>query len=420
MKKRIALLLALALVLSLTACGTPADNPKTVISVIAAQYGPQTAYWWLGFEKDFEAANPGLDLVVDVVSWNDIDTVVENRIASGETPDLVNTDVFADYQARGLLLSAGTFASQQVRDKMLPVYLEQSVLDGQIWALPAVASIRALYYNTDLLAQAGTEVPRTWSALTAAAQAVHDRFGGSVIPWGVDMTTKEGQACFAYYAWNNGGGFLDADGQWNLNCPENVEALEYVIGLVDKGLTNPDPAADTREDLQEMFASGSLAMMIGPNQITSFISACERPVPFGVAPIPASDGKEAVSCGMVDRFLCFDNQYSRKELDAISAFFDFFYEDQRYSEWVLMEDFLPVTIPGAARVARARPQLAQWMDLADDSRFAPASKLEWTRVKRGIIQAEQQALQGGDVQQLLDALQENVSGNEFLPTRKNR
>ena len=28
------------------------------------------------------------------------------------------------------------------------------------------------------------------------------------------MTTDEGQACFAYYAWNNGGGFVDADNNW--------------------------------------------------------------------------------------------------------------------------------------------------------------------------------------------------------------
>lgn len=410
MKKWIALLPALALTLCLNACGTPFHNEKTVISVIAAQYGPQTAYWWLGFEKDFEATNPTVDLMIDVVSWNDIDTVVENRISGGEAPDLVNTDVFADYQARGLLLSTSAFASQAVREKMLPVYRDQSIVDGQIWALPAVASVRALYYNASILDEAGVQVPRTWSEVTQAAQAIKDRFGGEISPWGVDMTTNEGHACFAYYSWNNGGGFLDEEGLWALNQEENAEAMEYVIGLVDKGLTNPDPAAETREDLQEMFASGKLAMMIGPNQIASFISAYDDPVPFGVAPLPTNDGKEPISCGVVDRFLCFDNQYSRDELDAISAFFDLFYEDERYSQWVMMEDFLPVTIPGAALVADAEPALAQWMDLADDSRFAPASKLEWTKVKRGLIEAQQQALMGADVRQLLDALQSKLNG----------
>ena len=31
------------------------------------------------------------------------------------------------------------------------------------------------------------------------------------------MTTDEGQAAFAYYTWNNGGGFVDEDGNWALN-----------------------------------------------------------------------------------------------------------------------------------------------------------------------------------------------------------
>ena len=28
------------------------------------------------------------------------------------------------------------------------------------------------------------------------------------------MTTDEGQAAFAYYTWGNGGGFVDANGDW--------------------------------------------------------------------------------------------------------------------------------------------------------------------------------------------------------------
>ena len=46
------------------------------------------------------------------------------------------------------------------------------------------------------------------------------------------MTTDEGQAAFAYYTWNNGGGFVDEDGEWALNSDANVEAVEYEIGLV--------------------------------------------------------------------------------------------------------------------------------------------------------------------------------------------
>ena len=35
--------------------------------------------------------------------------------------------------------------------------------------------------------------------------------------------------------------------------------------------------------------------------------------------------------------MCFDNGHSDEKLEAIKEFFDYFYEDARYSEWVLME-----------------------------------------------------------------------------------
>ena len=102
MKKIICLLLALVMVLGLAACG--GGSKGTTVTMIAAQYGPKTADWWAEFEKKFEADNKGIDLVVDCVSWNDIYTVVNTRIANGQAPDLLNIDVFADYQADGLLL----------------------------------------------------------------------------------------------------------------------------------------------------------------------------------------------------------------------------------------------------------------------------------------------------------------------------
>ena len=68
MKKIIALLLVLAMALSLAACGDKTGDEKVSLNVIAAQYGVQTADWWVGFEADFEAAHEDIDLVVDVVS----------------------------------------------------------------------------------------------------------------------------------------------------------------------------------------------------------------------------------------------------------------------------------------------------------------------------------------------------------------
>jgi multiple sugar transport system substrate-binding protein len=224
------------------------------------------------------------------------------------------------------------------------------------------------------------------------------------------MTGDEGQACFAYYAWTNGGGFVDAAGNWVLNSAENVEAAEYVLDLVASGLTNTDPATETRYDLQEMFAAGKLAMMIGPNQISSYVASNENPINFGIASIPANEGKATSSVGVMDRFMCFDNDYSDAEMDAVKKFFDFFYEDKRYSDWVIMEDFLPATSAGGAIMAEADPAAAAWIDIVGSAQFYPAAKAEWADVKQGVINVLQKGLLGEDVQGLLDALQADIAG----------
>ncbi len=426
MKKLIALLLSLVLVLGLAACGsepaettappagndTPETNPSAAeqvsVNMVAAQYGDKTAEWWANFVVKFEEAHPEIDLTVDVVSWNDIYTVVNTRIANGQAPDLLNSDGFADYQADGLLLPAEEWVSPETYAKFYESFLAESVVDGVVWAVPDLASARALYYNADILEAAGVEVPTTWEELTAACQAIK-AYDPSIYPWGVDMTTDEGQACFAYYAWNNGGGFVDEDGNWALNSAENVEAVNYIVGLVQAGLTNTDPTTETRYKLQDMFAAGQVAMMIGPNQISLY---CENNggINYGVASLPTNGDKPGASVGVMDRIMCFDNGYTDAELAAITTVIDAFYDDEPYAEWVLMEDFLPATSTGAALCAAADPGMTAWIDVVGSSKFYPAAKAEWMDVKLGVIDVQQQVLLGGDAQELLDALQAEIAG----------
>ena len=432
MKKIIALLLVLAMALALVACGAKTDAPaaeapkadapaaeapkaeapaaseKVEVTMIAAQYGNETAAWWADFVAKFNAANENINLTVDVVSWNDIYTVVNTRIANGEQPDLLNIDGFADYQADGLLLPAKEWVSEETYAKFFPSFLAESVVDDVVWAVPDLASARALYYNKDILDAAGVSVPTTWEELKTVCAAIKAS-NPDVYPWGVDMTTDEGQACFAYYAWNNGGGFVDADGNWTLNSAENVEAVEFIVSMVKDGLTNTDPTTETRYDLQEMFASGKVAMMIGPNQISKYCEA-NGGINYGVASLPTNGDKAGASVGVMDRIMCFDNGYTAEELAAVTAVVDAFYDDEPYAEWVLMEDFLPATSTGTELCAAANPGMTAWIDVIGSAKFYPAAKAEWMDVKLGVIDVLQQVLLGEDAQTMLDDLQAEIAG----------
>ena len=118
MKKTLAMLLALVMAFSLFACsgggneatdppesnpGTEATDPpeggnqgsepsgdKIDINVIAAEYGQNTKQWWADFQNEFNAAYDNINLTVEVVSWNDIYTVVNTRLGGNNAPDILN------------------------------------------------------------------------------------------------------------------------------------------------------------------------------------------------------------------------------------------------------------------------------------------------------------------------------------------
>jgi multiple sugar transport system substrate-binding protein len=429
-KKIVSIMLVAGMMASLAACGsngtssdadTGADTSATdettadaasgdavSLDVIISQYGTNTQEWWSQFEQDFEAENPDIDLNIDIVSWNDIYTVVNTRVSTGEAPDILNIDVFADYVADDLLMPVDDYISEETLSKIYPSFLEQSVVDGVTYAVPILASARAMYYNKDILEAAGVEVPTTWDELKDACAKLKE-YDSNIYPWGIDMTTDEGQAAFAYYTWNNGGGFVDADGNWALNSAENAEAIQFAVDLVNAGYTNTDPANETRYNLQDMFGAGQVAMMIGPNNIPTYLSDGGFEVNYGVASIPSNTG-DSINMGVMDRLMAFDNDDSEEKIEAITKFFDFFYDDERYADYMVFEGFLPATSTGAETLAAQDETYADWIDILSSCQFYPASLTEWADVKQGVIKAEQSALLGDDIQTALDDLQTEITG----------
>ena len=154
------------------------------------------------------------------------------------------------------------------------------------------------------------------------------------------------------------------------------------------------------QHLADLFGQGKLAMVIGPNGIPTYLKDGGYEINYGVSTIPTNTGTSTAQ-GVMDRFMVFDNDDDETKLAAISTFFDTFYDDDPYSEWVLMEDFLPATSTGAEAMVAVNESYASWIDILSNARFYPTAKAEWIDVKQGVIDVEQQALLGGDVKGLL-------------------
>ena len=424
MKKIIAMLLAVLMVLSLGATAFAAEGDDITLDVIICQYGPSTENWFLGdgmdgtnFVAKFEEANPGIKLNLEVISWDDVDRVVDTRISSGQAPDVLNNDNFANYAYDDLLEPVSQYCPDDLFEDFFPSFIAESVIDDVVYAVPDLASARALYYNVDMFDEMGIEPPATWQELEDVCQTIIDFYDGEIYPWGIDMTSDEGQAAFAYYTWGNEGGFVDEDNNWIVNCDENVEAIEFAISLVDNGYTNPNPATQTRYDLQDLFAAGKLAMCIAPNSMPTYCAEKESEVNMSTAPIPCNEGKAAASAGVMDRVMAFkDESLSEEETaardEAIGAFLKFFYDPENYVGWVSMEGFLPAVNSAVGALVEEDASFGAWLEVLDSCRFYPTALENYDLVREGVVRAEQAALTGADVRAELDAVQALVVPEE--------
>jgi multiple sugar transport system substrate-binding protein len=61
------------------------------LSFMVAEYSAKTGPFWQGLVDSFEAANPGVDVKLEVVNWQQMHDTTVQRIAAGAMPDLVNT-----------------------------------------------------------------------------------------------------------------------------------------------------------------------------------------------------------------------------------------------------------------------------------------------------------------------------------------
>ncbi len=421
MKKFLAMVLAVVMMLSLVACGggDKASGEKVKLDIIISQYGNYTQEWWKQFETDFEETNKDIDLNIDIVSWNDIYATVNTRISTGEQPDILNISGFADYVADDLLMPADEYVSEKVKNNFVPSFWASNEMDGTVWALPILASCRSLYCNTDILAKAGVEVPTTWDEVMAACKAVKEKCP-DVTPWGLDISMDEGQAAFAYYAWNMGGGFVDDKGEWALNSEANIKAAEYMKALVDGGYCNSDPYNDTKYNLYPQFNNGTLAMMIGPmNMITDDCTAN-----YVVADMPG----ENVALGVCDQLMVFKDKNAPDQearTAAITKFFDAFYDVETYSNYMVYEGFLPATLDASENLAKnaenykkggsdatgSSEYFETFCAVLPNCKFYPMQKAEWMDVRNGVVEAEQQVCTGtADAKTVLDALQAKVAG----------
>lgn len=364
--------------LALTSCGfggqdssSSDDGSGTTIDLLVPSYSDNTRGLWEDVIAGFEAEHEGISVNLEVVSWDDLDSVVTTRIQGGEAPDILNGGPFTGYAGDDLLYPIEEVTSPETLDDFTDSFIENASVDGVQYGAPLIASARALFVNTDLLNAAGVEIPTTWDELIVAATAISalpDAVGG----YGLPLGSEEAQAEAAIWFYGGGGGFGDAT-EITIDTPENIAAAEFIRRMIDEGATQPDAAATNRSPLMDVFVQGGIGMQVGLPPTVGQIAENNPDLNYEIAPIPTIDGSP-FTLGVADHLMAFRNDDDKAE--AITAFFDYFYSVDVYTTWVTAEGFLPTTDSGNEAMS-GNEDIAPFLELLPNAEFYPSANPNW-------------------------------------------
>ncbi|MDF2800036.1 MAG: bicyclomycin resistance protein, partial [Devosia sp.] len=234
------------------------------VRVTVAEYSSKTGPYFEKAASEFEAANPGTDIQIEVVPWDVLQQKLTTDISGGANADLaiIGTRWLIDYVSQGIAAPLDDYITDDFRARFIDTFLSPSVMDGQTYGLPIAASARAMYYNKALFEEAGiAEAPATWDELKAAAEKIK-ALGGDAYGFGLQGKEIETDVYFYYALWSQGGTLMEEDGTSGLDTEAAYAAAQIYKDLIDGGLTEPGVTSLNREDVQNLFKQGRIGMMI--------------------------------------------------------------------------------------------------------------------------------------------------------------
>lgn len=387
-----------------TGDGGDADG-ATTLDLLVPSYSDATQSLWEDVIAGFEEENSDITVNLEVQSWDNLESVITTKIQGGEAPDIYNGGPFAGFAADGLLYPAEEVTSPAVFSDFQDSFIANAEVDGTAFALPLIASARALFVNNALLEQAGVAAPpTTWDELLDAATKV-SALGGGVAGYGMPLGSEEAQAEAAVWLWGGGGTFGD-ESEITVDDPSNLPGAEQIKKMIDAGATQADPGATDRTPLMDIFVQGKIGMQVGLPPTVGQIEEGNSELDYSIVPIPTQDGSP-FTLGVMDQLMAFQNDGDKQE--AITKFFDYYYSADVYVPWVQAEGFLPVTKSGAEQLA-GEEALAPFLELLPDAQFYPSTNPKWTATD-GAFKALFGQLQTKPAQEVLTEIQAQVDAS---------
>ena len=365
MKRILALVLALAMIFTLAACGEkkqPAtddkdtDGPATT-SITLWTY--PVGNW--GKEEDVKAltdafkADTGIDVQVEYLAYADGDDKVNTAITAGKAPDLVLEGperLVANWGANGYMVDLSDMLDDTDRQE-----IQESVLtactnaDGAVYEYPLVMTAHCMAINLNAFKEAGADQyldleNHTWTTegFIKAVEALYAKYGDTV---GAVYCVGQGGDQGARALVNNlyGGTFTDAEHtKYTWDDPKNIQALEQLKALdginFDASIAGGDEIALFYQGVLKMAFCWNIAQQLNPNAADTGAGKTMNGDDIVFMSFPSETGESKLQGGIWG-FGIFDNGDEAK-IEAAKTFIKWMADSEHTVDAVKTANFFPV------------------------------------------------------------------------------
>lgn len=279
MKKLVSFVLALAMMLSLTAALADDEVVTLQVSSIWSAETEANRAPFLKTLEEFAEAYPNIKLEVEWYEANAWKETGETLALSDSLPDVFYWNaggVLWNLVSSGDILPLNDYLTDEIMARMEPGLLVDMTFDGKIYQLPYTKATSMLYCNTELFDKYGVKIPETWDELITAietfkANGVTPMTVGGADQWPTNMYTDiialrfaGDEACRAAYYKTEGATFVTQD--W-------VDGMAAFKQLIDLGAFPADAASLTRDESEVAYFAGEIPMYVHGQWFAGSLSA---------------------------------------------------------------------------------------------------------------------------------------------------
>lgn len=290
--------------------------------------------------EKFQNKYPNVKIKLEIIPYEGGDQKVNVALASNTAPDIFNDypGRTTGYAQRGYTVPLNDmFTDEQLKQIPEDLLRMVSLSDGTIFSYPTGLGATMLVINKTLVEAAGASefLPkgemRTWTTeqFEQLLKAVKDYQKNDSYPMTLFALNEQGDMLYhSFMAGFGGKKFSDDRVTSVMNSAENVQALEWVKSLVEKGLVFPNPETRPASMSNDYFVQGKTAVALGSLNTFNLVKKAKEdgtiPEEFEMmlAPFPSSKEDHGVIVPGGGVFVLFNNG-DEKKIEYAKKFVDF-------------------------------------------------------------------------------------------------